>query len=124
MSERSRIATNVQMSNRRYRSRSSSVSKENKKPTPLLRSQQISEPHVYTNAALNIENVPPKPRKSLSSNSLNQSGYLSSTVEDAVRKALHSSLQDLHQNVDRIHRTLSEMSEGEKAFIYIAEVFL
>ncbi|KAF8791267.1 flavin-containing monooxygenase 5-like isoform X1 [Argiope bruennichi] len=116
MNERSRIATSVRMSeyaNKKYRSRSSSATKENKKPTSVLIKHTPGErPLAYTNAALSVETIPDTSIQPTRCSQLDNScpDLLSATVEDAVRKVLGGSLHDLHQDVNRIQKTLSEIA--------------
>ncbi|GFQ93172.1 dimethylaniline monooxygenase 5, partial [Trichonephila clavata] len=133
MNERSRIATSIRMSeyaNKKYRSRSSSASKEIKKPSSaLLRKQHIpaEQPLEYSNPALSVESIPDTPAQPIRcpqvEHSLDNScpDLLSTTVENAIRKVLKGSLHDLQQDVNKIHRALSEialkMSESKRIAI-------
>ncbi|GIX99360.1 flavin-containing monooxygenase [Caerostris darwini] len=116
MNERSRIATSARMSeyaNKKYRSRSSSVTKENKKSSSvLLHPKRIpgEAPLAYTNAALSVESITVQPARCSVVNG-SCPDLLTATVEDAVRKALGGSLHNLHQDVNQIQRTLSEIGK-------------
>ncbi|GFV01095.1 paired domain-containing protein [Trichonephila clavipes] len=121
MNEKSRIATSIRMSeyaNKKYRSRSSSASKEIKKPSSaLLRSQHLpaEQPLEYSNPALSVESIPETPAQPMRGPQLDLSSpdLLSSTVENAMRKVLQGSLHDLQQDVNKIHRALSEIVQDD-----------
>ncbi|GFY67979.1 flavin-containing monooxygenase [Trichonephila inaurata madagascariensis] len=121
MNERSRIATSIRMNeyaNKKYRS--SSAPKEIKKPSStLLRSQHLpaEQPLEHSNPALSVESIPDTPAQPIRCPQLGHSldnscpDLLSTTVENAMRKVLQGSLHDLQQDVNKIHRALSEIGK-------------
>lgn len=124
MTERGKLMSNVAIANgaRKYKSRSASAPKNCNVSTPaIFTSKQTpkSLPVAYYNSAFSIEQR--KNGAAIRSSSCSVSTVslentcsdvpeiFSSVVEDAVRRVIEGSLQDLHQDVGRIHRTLSQL---------------
>lgn len=107
----------------------------------ILHSKQIAKPLLltYCNNALSLEHIPApairQNRCSLSNASLNKAcsdvsdiDIFSEVVEDAVRRVVHGSLQDLHQDIGTIQRTLSQIGNSnivmQKLFCLICSKML